>query len=178
LTPAATGRADTIAGETFSPDFASLVGQHQSMVYSLALHLLRDPSAAEDAAQDVFLRLHRNLDGLKSDSHVVFWLRQVTCRRAIDGLRRRARAEVSLEETGEPAAPPAEGDPLLTQRLRQLVASLPGHLRSAVVLRYQEDLDPPEIARILELPLRTVRDRLQKALALLREKAGRYLKEV
>lgn len=164
--------------ETWRPDFAGLVREHQSMVYSLALHFVRDPAAAEDIAQDVFLRLHRNLGGLKSEAHVLFWLRQVTSRRAIDGLRRKSRAEISLEETCEPAAPPAADDPMLSQRLSRLVGSLPENLRMAVVLRYQEDLEPEEIASILGLPLRTARDHIQRGLALLRLKAARYLGEV
>ena len=58
--------------EGWRPDFAGLVREHQSMVYSLALNVLRDPAAAEDVAQDVFLRLHRNLGELESDSHALF----------------------------------------------------------------------------------------------------------
>ena len=148
------------------------------MVYSLALHYVREPSAAEDIAQEVFLRLHRNLGGLKSGSHALFWLRQVTCRHAIDGLRKKSHGEISLEETREPATPPSVDDPMLSQRLNRLVGSLPENLRMAVVLRYQEDLEPEEIARILDLPPRTVRDHLQRGLTLLRLKAGRYLGEV
>lgn len=148
------------------------------MVYSLALHFVRDPSAAEDIAQEVFLRLHRHMAGLKSDSHALFWLRQVTCRHAIDGLRKKSHGELSLDEAREPATAPAVDDPWLSQRLNRLVGSLPENLRMAVVLRYQEDLDPEEIARVLDLPPRTVRDHLQKGMALLRQKASRYLGEV
>lgn len=163
--------------EGWIPDFAGLVREHQSMVYSLALHVLRDPAAAEDAAQDVFLRLHRNLGELESDTHALFWLRQVTCRRAIDGLRRKSRSEVCLEDVREPSTAPYRGDPLLAGRLSRLVASLPGKLRVAVVLRYQEDLDPEDIARVLDMPLRTVREHLHKGLALLRQKAASYIGE-
>jgi len=164
--------------EGWRPDFTGLVREHQSMVYSLALHVLRDPAAAEDVAQDVFLRLHRNLGDLKSDTHALFWLRQVTSRRAIDGLRRKSHTEVGLEDAREPSTPPATDDPLLSERLNRLVASLPEKLRMTVVLRYQEDLDPEDIARVLDVPLRTVRDHLHKGLALLRQKAARYLGEV
>jgi RNA polymerase sigma-70 factor (ECF subfamily) len=160
-------------------DFASVVRQHQSMVYSLALHFLRDPSAAEEVTQEVFLRLHRNLHGLKSDAHLVFWLRQVASRHCIDNIRRsKARPEVSLEDAREPSVAAVNGDPLLSDRLRRLVASLPADLRIVVVLRYQEDLEPDEIAEVLDLPLGTVRDHLRKGLDLLRRKAGPYLGEV
>ena len=93
-------------------------------------------------------------------------------------MRRKSRTEIGLEDVREPSTAPAAGDPLLTERLNRLVASLPEKLRATVVLRYQEDLDPEEIARVLDVPLRTVRDHLQKGLALLRQKAAHYLGEV
>lgn len=70
----------------------------------------------------------------------------------------------------EPVAATAEGDLMLSERLRRLVASLPEKLRIVVILRYQEDLDPTEIAGVLDIPVRTVKGHLQRAVALLREK--------
>ncbi len=170
---------EAMAAPAFRPDFADLVREHQSMVYSLALHFLRDPSTAEEVAQEVFLKLHRHLGSLKSEAHVTFWLRQVTSRRSIDSIRRaKARPELSLEEMREPAVPAGESDPFLAERLRRLVASLPGDLRMVVVLRFQEDLEPDEIARVLDLSLGTVRDHLRRGIELLRRKAGAYLGEV
>jgi RNA polymerase sigma-70 factor (ECF subfamily) len=87
-------------------DFAELVSEHQSMVYSLAYHFLRDRTAAEEIAQDVFLELHLHLGELQSPEHVVFWLRRVTANRCIDETRRRRRRpEVQLDETFELVAP-------------------------------------------------------------------------
>ena len=57
--------------------------------------------------------------------------------------------------------------------LRRLIASLPETPRAVMVLRYQEDLDPAEIADILEMPLGTVKSHLQRSLSLLREKLER-----
>ena len=160
-------------------DFAELVQEHQSMVYSLALRFLHDPPSAEELAQDVFLQLFRSLSGLKTEAHVVHWLRRVTCHRSIDRLRKwKARPEISLETAREPAAGSSPGDPMLLEGIRKLVASLPQELRMVVVLRYQEDLDPTEIADVLGLPVRKVKGQLHKGLALLREKARRYLGEV
>ena len=59
-------------------DFASLVRQHQAMVFSIAWHVLRDRAVAEELAQDVFLSLHRHLAELESPEHVLYWLRRVT----------------------------------------------------------------------------------------------------
>jgi RNA polymerase sigma-70 factor (ECF subfamily) len=61
--------------------------------------------------------------------------------------------------------------------LEQLLATLPEQQRAALILRYQEDLTPEEIAATLAAPLATVKSNLQRGLKLLRAKAGDYLKE-
>jgi len=160
-------------------DFAGLVRQHQAMVFSIAWHVLRDRAVAEELAQDVFLSLHQHLAELESPEHVLFWLRRVTSNRALDVLRRRQRRPmVSLENAPEPVALSSSGDPMLGGALRRLVGALPEKARAIVVLRYQEDLDPAEIARILGIPVGTVKSQLQRALALLREKLSRSLGEI
>src|SRR5579862_3067511 len=152
-------------------DFTGLVRQHQAMVFSIAWHVLRDRAVAEELAQDVFLSLHQHLATLESPGHALFWLRRVTSNRALDVLRRRQRHPmVSLENAPEPVALSPAGDPLLGTALRRLVGALPEKARAIVVLRYQEDLDPAEIAKILDIPVGTVKSQLQRALALLREK--------
>ena len=158
-------------------DFAAIVHREQAMVYSIARRFLRDPLAAEEVAQDVFLDLHRHLDGLKSADHVTFWLRRVTCHRCIDYSRRLGRPWISIEEVPEPRAASASPDLLLTRRLRQLVGSLPATARMVVVLRYQEDLTPVEIADVLAMPVATVKSHLQRSLSILRQKIGRVLGE-
>ncbi len=160
-------------------DFAGLVRQHQAMVFSICWHILRDRAVAEELAQDVFLSLHQHLGTLESPEHVLFWLRRVTSNRALDVLRRRQRRPmVSLESAPEPVAAASTGDPMLGSALRRLVATLPEKARAIVVLRYQEDLDPAEIARLLGIPVGTVKSQLQRALGLLREKMSRSLGEI
>jgi RNA polymerase sigma-70 factor (ECF subfamily) len=157
-------------------NFASLVRQHQAMVFSIAWHMLRDRAVAEELAQDVFLSLHQHLAELESPEHVQYWLRRVTSNRALDEARRRQRRPmVSLENAPEPVAVTSTGDPLLGTALKKLVAALPEKSRAIVVLRYQEDLDPAEIARVLGIPVGTVKSQLQRALALLREKLSRVV---
>lgn len=155
-------------------EFEELVREHRAMVFSLAYHFLHDRGVAEEIAQEVFLSLHRNLARVESPTHALFWLRQSTMRRAIDeARRRRRRPQVALDAVPEPRTGGAPGDPLLGEVLRRLIASLPEAPRMAMVLRYQEDLDPPEIAKVLDMPLATVKSHLHRSLALLREKLAR-----
>jgi RNA polymerase sigma-70 factor (ECF subfamily) len=159
-------------------DFASLVRQHQAMVFSVAWHFLRDRALAEELAQEVFLALHQHLDTLESPEHILFWLRKVATHRALDAVRRlQRRPMLSLEDAPEPVAVTPTGDPILGAALRKLVAALPPKARMVVILRYQEDLDPTEIAAVLGIPIGTVKNQLQRALALLRSKLARSLGE-
>lgn len=160
-------------------EFADLVRQHQSMVYSIAYHYLWDQALAEEAAQEVFLELFRSGGRIESDQHLLHWLRQVAARKAIDaGRRRTRRAEVGLDEAPEARASEGRSDLLASELLGRLVATLPEKQRLAVILRYQEDLDPAEIARLLDVPHTTVKSSLHRALELLRAKAPEALKEV
>ena len=144
------------------------------MVFSIGLHYLRNAALAEEVAQDVFLDLFRNLDSVESGAHLVWWLRRVTVNRCIDRGRKRAfRTEVALEKIAEPSSDDAEQDPLVRESLKKLVAALPERQRAIVILRYQEDLDPLEIAEVLDVPVNTVKSRLHRALGVLREKLER-----
>jgi RNA polymerase sigma-70 factor, ECF subfamily len=157
-----------LAGERAA--FGALVRTHQRMVFSLALRMLADRHAAEDLAQEVFLQLYRGLSAVSSEAHLAFWLRKVTVHRAIDRLRREPRLEMApLEEAQLPAAEAHSRDPILERRLRSLVAQLPPAARAVVLLRYQEDLDPADIARTLRMPVNTVKSHLKRSLAELRE---------
>jgi len=158
--------------------FADLVCRHRSMVFSIALHFLGDRSAAEELAQDVFLQLHANLPTMKSEDHVTFWLRKVTAHRCIDYARRRTLPQVSLEDVAEPSAPAPAWDPIFERKLRHVIASLPEKARLIMILRYQEDLGPEDIAEVMSIPVGTVKSHLQRSLALLRKKVLRSIGEV
>jgi RNA polymerase sigma-70 factor (ECF subfamily) len=151
--------------------FAAIVREHQSMVYSLAYHTLRHPAVAEELAQDVFLDLYRSLARIGSAAHARAWLRRAASHRCIDRMRRLARRpEVGVEALPDVPAPAPATDVLLAGRLGQLVAALPPQPRMVVVLRYQEDLDPSDIAVALNMPINTVKSHLRRALAVLRTK--------
>ena len=166
-------------GSAWQPDFEQLVDEHQSMVFSLALRMTGDRGLAEEIAQDVFLELDRHLGKIESPEHALHWLRRVAMSRSADALRRRrvrgVYQWVEIEEHHGTLVEATESP--LGARLERLLATLPESQRAALVLRYQEDLTPEEIAVTLNAPLATVKSHLQRGLKLLRAKAESHLRE-
>jgi RNA polymerase sigma-70 factor (ECF subfamily) len=163
----------------WQPDFEQLVDEHQSMVFSLAWRMTGDRGLAEEIAQDVFLELDKHLGKLESAAHACFWLRRVAMSRSADALRRRKVRGMDLWveiDEGHGARAEERTSPL-GNRLEQLLSTLPEPQRAALVLRYQEDLTPEEIAATLASPLATVKSNLQRGLKLLRAKASSHLKQ-
>jgi RNA polymerase sigma factor (sigma-70 family) len=165
-------RAMALGAEDFEP----LVRQFQAMLYRIAFNFFLSSQIAEEIVQDVFLQCFENLGNIEAPQHLKSGLRRAVTHRCIDVLRcRTAQTELQLDELPDVADAVAEPDPLLSERLRRLVASLPEKQRVIVILRYSEDLDANEIAGILGMPASTVRSYLQRALTMLREKAPRAL---
>lgn len=153
------------------PAFADMVRRHQASVFSLAWRMLGARDQAEELAQDVFLQLHRSLGTIESAAHLRFWLRRVVCHRAIDRVRQRPRTRVAaLDDVPEPASSIRPDDPILRRRLTAALETLSVAARSVVLLRYQDDLDPTEIARVLDMPLNTVKSHLKRSLVSLRRR--------
>ncbi|HEX4135132.1 MAG TPA: sigma-70 family RNA polymerase sigma factor [Bryobacteraceae bacterium] len=150
-------------------DFTGIVTDNQSMVFSIAVRFLRDREGAAELAQDVFLQLYEKLSWIESPAHATAWLRRAICHRCIDETRkRRLRPRVGLDAVPEPATESRNPDLLLNERLRRMVAELPESARMVVLLRYQEDLDPMDIAGMLNMPIGTVKSHLHRSLAIMR----------
>lgn len=157
------------AGDTAA--LASLIQAHQRSVYSLALRLLGARELAEDLTQDVFMQLNGNLKSIESNTHLLFWLRKVTSHRAIDQLRRGSRIEMtSLDDEVSPVSTVDGGDPMLQRHVQQLLLELSPPARAVLLLRFQEDLDPVDIARTLEMPINTVKSHLKRSLEIFRQR--------
>src|SRR3974390_271663 len=165
--------------QRWQPDFEKLVDEKQSMVFSLAWRMTSDRGLAEEIAQDVFLELDRHMNRIESHEHAMFWLRRVAINRSTDALRRRKVRGVDLwiEIEENHGATAEERSSPLAARLEHLLSTLPEAQRAALVLRYQEDLTPEEIAATLDAPLATVKSQLQRGLKLLRAKAATQLRE-
>jgi RNA polymerase sigma-70 factor (ECF subfamily) len=159
--------------------FAAILRSKQAMVFSIARNFLRNDGHAEDVAQDVFLELHRNLQTLESGAHLVSWLRQVTGRKCIDQSRRAwFRRWVDIEDPSHrakvatPESATSQEDPLLHSRIRRLIGKLPEKTRMMIILRFQEEMEPNEIAESLQVPVGTVKSTIHRGLETVRRHLG------
>jgi RNA polymerase sigma-70 factor (ECF subfamily) len=142
------------------------------MVYGIACNF-STMSRSRRNRQDVFLQLYEKRLAVNVGPHCVAWLRRSTMHRCIDASRRASfRQEVQVDVLPEIPDDTPETDPLLQERLRRLIASLPEAPRSVLILRFGEDMDADEIGEALQMPVRTVWSHLQRATALIREKAA------
>lgn len=155
--------------------------QHQRLVYSLALRMLHDPQAAEDAAQDTFLAAFRRFHDFRGENARA-WVLRIATNTCYDALRRAGRRPtVSLEPPDREDAVPLEvADPsrgpedsaLASERERALGALLmelaPEH-RSVLILSDVHGLSYEEIAEATGASLGTVKSRLSRARARMRE---------
>jgi RNA polymerase sigma factor (sigma-70 family) len=155
---------------------------HLDAVYTLARYLLRDPSDADDAVQECYLRALRHFDTLRSQD-VKPWLFAILRNVCRVEYGRRSRvllydvnAEPDKSEGTIPLWREAQDTPetemlrkLDAQTIQGLVAALPEAFREVIVLREIEDLSYREIAEIVSTPVGTVMSRLARGRAMLRE---------
>ena len=157
--------------------FRALVVRHQRKVYAVALGIVRDADLAWDVAQEVFVRVHRGLDGFKGESSFFTWLFRITSHVAIDSVRKERThqrdevdevREIDMEEAGEGILSTGLGsDPSDTLLRRELadkmeaaLATLPEKHRTILVLREVEGLSYEELAERLGIHKGTVMSRL------------------
>jgi RNA polymerase sigma-70 factor (ECF subfamily) len=157
--------------------FRRLVAACQARVYSVALRLTAQHADAEELAQDVFVQLHASLWRIEDVEHLQKWLLRAIYHRSIDRLRQRERQGQklpleALADSPEGQAPDTGADPLAASRLYQLLLQLQPDARAVVLMRYQDDLDPVDIAAVLDMPVNTVKSQLRRSLQWLRDQCA------
>lgn len=153
--------------------FTYLVEAYQKPVYNLCYRMLGEPEAAEDAAQETFLKAYQNMLRFDSQRSFATWLLSIAAHHCIDRLRRRRFTSFSIDEDEEGqmeipdrSAPDPETETAKRQerqRLHGLLQSLDPTDRAAIVMRYWHDASEVEIAQALKLTVPAVKSRLHRA---------------
>lgn len=189
----ATSEAELIArcGRGDSNAFDAIVAKHQDRVFNLCFWMLHDHDEASDAAQDAFLRAYRALEAgkFRGESSLGTWLHRIASNVALDAARSKKNRPVSFSSLSRPGddAPddpePAPEDAPISLNpaealarnerqaaIRQALFELPEHHRLALVLFDIEGHSYEQIGELLKLPVGTVKSRLNRARAALRDK--------
>jgi len=161
--------SQVLAGDTRA--YAKLLGRYQHMVFTLAVRMLRDHELAEEATQDIFLKVYRSLTSFRGDSKFSTWLYRVAYRRILDecGRQKRKREQragfaegLELIETGNPT-----WKTLLEQERKEVLLKaldqLSAEENSLLSLFYLQELSLKELGQVLELKPETVKVRLYRA---------------
>jgi RNA polymerase sigma-70 factor (ECF subfamily) len=163
--------ARVLAGETGL--FELLMRRHNQRVYRVAIAIVGDRGEAEDVTQDAYVRAFEHLHQFAGRARFSTWLTRIAVHEAWARLRRRGR-HVAIEDTMEtlhsPAAGPEQGaaDHELGRLIEHALAALPRVYGSVFMLREVEGLSTAETAACLDINEETVKTRLHRARALLR----------
>lgn len=151
--------------------FAALVTRHQRYVYNLAYRLLRDPSEAEDLAQEAFLRAWRGLGNFRGEAKFTTWLYRIVtnlCYNRLNSLRRQL-LDTDVDDV-DTLALSSDKDPATAVEaaerrafLHRQIAALPEKYQLVITLFYLQEFSYQEIAQVLDLPLGTVKTHLFRA---------------
>ncbi|MCC6461982.1 MAG: RNA polymerase sigma factor [Saprospiraceae bacterium] len=157
--------------------FSDLYEAHQHMVYNLCLHYLQNRQDAEEAAQDIFVKIHRKLPGFQEKSSLKTWIYRIAVHHCLDVLKARTRHKrfaffkTLFSSDTETPAPLTNFDhpgvqledrealELLFQKINQL----PEQQKTALILKYLDELPQRDIAAIMGLSEKAVESLLQRA---------------
>jgi RNA polymerase sigma-70 factor, ECF subfamily len=173
--------------------FEEVLRRYEVKVYNLTRGLMRNEGDAEDAMQDTFISVFRNIGRFKGDSSLSTWIYRIAVNSALMRLRKRRQDDKTVpieeympafDETGHrvavvpdwhPAVDKLLLDKELAGLLRGWIADLAPEYRTVFLLRDQEGLSNEEVATVLNLTVAAVKSRLHRARMYLRERAKRYV---
>ena len=173
-------------------ELGRLIDQYSPLIYRLLLSMLRDPSAAEDALQETFIKAMRALPEFEGRSSLSTWLYRIASNEALMMLRKKHPEVISLEQGGQDEEGEAEPiqivdwcclpeSELMSSEARQqidaAIGQLPESLRLVFLLRDVEGLSIRETAQVLNLSEQNVKTRLLRARLRLRELLSGYYSE-
>lgn len=169
--------------------FGEIVGLYQDKLYHMAYRMLGSRQEAEDAVQDAFLRVYRNLDRYDDTMKFSTWIYRIATNLCIDRLRKRKPTYSLDADTTEhegldgysmiPSDNRTPESEVLLSETQQIVhkaiETLPAKYKSVMVLRYMHDLSLQEIGDVLDMPVTTIKTRVHRGREFLRKKLERHL---
>jgi RNA polymerase sigma-70 factor, ECF subfamily len=168
--PDATLAAAASAGDRRALEL--LLDRHADRVHAICRRVVAHPEDALDATQEALIAITRGISRFDGRSAFTTWCYRVATNAALDELRRRGRRPIPFDEPPELTSASGEGAVDARLDVDQALASVQEEFRTAVVLRDLADLDYPEIAEVLGVPVGTVKSRIARGRKALRAALG------
>ena len=148
--------------------FEMIIRTHSRALFAIAYSILQNREEAEDAVQDALIKAWKSRWRVRDPEKFPAWLCQITRHRARDAYRKRRPVPRDLEGAA-PSAPTSSANDVLDHQLHSALATLPELHRSALMLRYFEEMDYASIEKLLGLTNGALRGILGRALASMRK---------
>lgn len=153
-----------------SPEhFGELYGRYSDKVYSKCLSLLKNEAAAQDAAQDIFLKIFLNLAKFNKKSRFSTWVYSITYNYCIDHLRRKKKEKTVLtddENDKDPVMEEIDDKEILEmeiERLSFILDKIPEDDKSVLLMKYQADMSIKEISEAFDKSESAIKMKLKRA---------------
>jgi len=156
--------------------FRELFDKHKVNVINLSYRFLQNREAAEDVAQEVFIKIYEKKICFNPKAKFTTWLYRVTVNASVDRTRKKSFSEKSLEESQEDIRDPSTESPKeafhkkeLKEQIQAQIQKLPEDLKKAIVLYQFEELSYQQIAQTLQISSKAVERRIYHAKEALRK---------
>lgn len=160
--------------------YGELVTRYQTSVFNVCYRLMGERHAAEDLAQEAFIRAYQRLQTFDPARPFGPWIRRVAANVCLNHLARHAQPVISLEDERDEALGAASDNPEMAlqqaqsaEAVRAALLELPAHYRAVVELRHFQEMSYDEMATALRLPVSDVKSHLFRARKLLAKKLKR-----
>lgn len=154
--------------------FSELITRYKNLVYSIILRMVNDKEEANDLAQEVFIKIYKNLSKYYPEYKFSTWTIRITTNHVIDYRRKKKQETISYDEIDYEMA--SEGSPETeylekekTKMLNDVVNELPDMYKIPIVLYHQQGLSYQEIADVIEEPLSKVKNRIFRGRKMLKD---------
>jgi RNA polymerase sigma-70 factor (ECF subfamily) len=155
-------------------NFSLLVSRYKNLVYSIILRMINDNEEANDLAQEVFIKVYKNLDKYYPDFKFSTWVIRITTNHVIDYRRKKVKETVPMEDVEyELSSNESPEDAYINkeekQKINNILNTLPDMYKIPIVLYHQQGLSYQEIADIIQEPLSKVKNRIFRGRKMLKE---------
>ena len=147
--------------------FEELINRYKNLVYSIVLRMVKDSHDADDLAQEVFIKMYKNLASYSPEFKFSTWVMRITTNHVIDFRRKRKQETVSLESAESVVAADIKDTPEVAflrkeekKRIQKIIEDLPEMYKIPIVLYHQEGMSYQEIADEIGEPISKVKNRI------------------